>query len=173
MASPTVNPILYALSRYPGADLGSPAGYDDRMRLPLGFLDFGYPDQVKTLESVTLTYQSLREVPWTITVWREQPLTGSGDESESVELKTEALAANEPGVFWSEASPAWSTAPYAADRLFRAKGYFTKMAGQTLFVGVESGIEDEGSDITPVRLISVEFGFNLQVKEWLGSGVVK
>jgi hypothetical protein len=172
MGDKTVNPLLFLLSDYPSGDTGASGGYDDRMRLPLGSLDFGHPDRVKVLESVTLLYQSLREIPWTVKVWREQPLTGTGDASESVSLDTEATAATEPGVFWSASTPVWGTAPYATYRIFRAKGYFKDMAGKTLFVAIESGKSGEGSDLAPVRLLQVQFMFNLQLQEWRGSGVL-
>ena len=151
MPDQTVYPCVYVVSDdYMAPDTGEAGGYDDSIRLLFPDLDFGTPDQVKRLLWVEVVYQSLREIPITITTWYRKSLGESGSASDTVTYETSAVAANEPGVFFGTSSPVWGTASYATLRTFSIRGDLEKVTGRSFDVGV---IAD--CNLTPMKIVKV------------------
>lgn len=157
MSDQTVLPQLYLLSDYESTDTGEACGYDDSLRPYFPDLDFGSPDRNKVLERIELVYESLREVPISVTVYRRFPLTDAGTASETVALTTAASQAQEPGVFWGTSSPEWTTASYAPSKIYSARADLTLMQAKSFGVGVAVD-----ADLTPFRLLKIAFRYKLE-----------
>lgn len=163
----TVNPVLWLVADHLSPDIGDAGGYDTDMRFFLPDLDFGEPDRTKVLNEVEIIYESLRELPITIEIFRRTPLTDGGTVSESVASSTQAAQADEPGVWWGNASPAWGTARYATNKIYSAKLQFEFVQGKSFNVGVRVTC-----DLTPVRILNMLFKFHMERAPWKESGTV-
>lgn len=157
MPDQTVLPQLYLLSDYESTDTGEASGYDDSLRSYFPDLDFGSPDRNKVLERIEVVYESLREIPITVKVYRRFPLTDTGTASESVSLTTAATQAQEPGVFWGTSSPVWATASYASSKIYSARADFTIIQAKSFSVGMAID-----ADLTPFRLLKVAFRYKVE-----------
>lgn len=160
-----VLPCLYLLSDYPSFDTGSAGGYDPELRYVFPDLDFGAPDRVKIMETVELTYESLREIPLGLTLVREAPLTETGTLREESTATTQATSVDEPGCFWGED---WTHFSFATLRKFRAIFEFEIMQGKsfTAFLQAET-------NLTPFRPLQLVFRYTIEGQPQLGSGVLR
>lgn len=161
----TVNPVLWLVADHLSPDVGEAGGYDPVVRFLLPDLDFGEPDRTKFINEIEVIYESLRELPITIAVFRRTPLTDPGTSSESVSLATQAAQADEPGVHWGNASPVWDTVRYATYKVYSAKGQFAMAQGTSFNIGVAIT-----RDLTPVRVLNILIKFHQERAPWKGSG---
>lgn len=161
----TVNPIMWLVADHLSPDVGDAGGYDADMRFLLPDLDFGEPDRIKVVNEVEVVYESLREVPITIEIFRRAPLTDPGTTSEPVSLTTQAVQAEEPGVWWGNASPVWGTASFATYKIYSAKGQFEFSQGKSFNIGFRATC-----DLTPMRLLNILIKFHQERTPWKGSG---
>lgn len=152
---PTVNPSMSLVADHLSPDTGVAGGYDDELRFLLPDLDFGEPDRVKLINEIEVIYESLKEVPISIEVFRRAVLTDPGSTSESVDLTTQASMSDEPGVFWAEDDPVWGTTRFATYKIYSAKGQFAFAQGKSFNVGVKVTC-----DLTPVRILEILFKFH-------------
>lgn len=149
-----VLPILYQLSDYPSADTGVFDGYDNSARFLVEDLDFGDPDGLKDLKHLYVMYESLREVPISLKVWKRFPITESGTVYEATSYTTAAAQATEPGVFYGLAAPVWGTARYAHKRVFHARAEFSRLISPSFTVGFAVA-----SDLTYFRVLRLAWHF--------------
>lgn len=162
---PTVNPIMWLVSDHLSPDTGDAGGYDGDTRCLFPDLDFGEPDRIKFINEIEVVYESLREVPINIEIFRRAPLTDPGTLSESVSLTTQAVQAGEPGVWWGNASPVWDTASFATYKVYSAKGQFEFSQGKSFSIGFRATC-----DLTPMRLLGILIKFHHERTPWKESG---
>jgi hypothetical protein len=149
-----VLPILYCLSDYPSADTGVADLYDNAARFVLEGLDFGDPDGLKDLKHLYMIYESLREVPISVEVWKRFPITETGTVYELTTYTTAAAQATEPGVFYGQDAPTWGTARYAHMRRFHARAEFSRLVSPAFTAGFMVA-----ADLTPFRVIQLAWHF--------------
>lgn len=149
-----VLPILYCLSDYPSADTGMDDLYDNSVRFLIQGLDFGDPDGLKDLKHLYMIYESLREQPISVELWKRFPITESGTVYEVTTYATSAVQATEPGVFYGQATPAWGTARYAHIRRFHARAEFSRLISGAFTAGFAVA-----ADLTPFRVIQLAWHF--------------
>jgi hypothetical protein len=151
------------LSEYPVSDVGSQGGYDPSVRLFFPSLDFDLPSYSKVLERVEVVYDSLREIPLTLCIWRRYPLTDTGIKYHEITVTTAAAQAEEPGVWFGNASPVWGTARYAPARRFTARAEFVPMHGRAFDFGLIAAC-----DVTPWMLVKLAFHWSPMAVEGRG-----
>lgn len=161
----TVNPVMWLVADHLSPDVGEDGGYDADMRFLLPDLDFGEPDRVKYVNEVEVVYESLREVPITIEIFRRAPLTDPGTSSESASVSTQAEQSEEPGVFWGNSSPDWDSESYATYKIYSASAHFTYVQGKSFNIGFAITC-----DLTPVRILEVLIKFHHGKASWKASG---
>lgn len=160
----TASSVLSLVADQLSPDTGEAGGYDADLRCLLPDIDMGDPTRVKVLTSVEVIYESLREIPISIEVFRRKPLTDPGTASESVSLTTQAAQAEEPGVWWGNAAPVWGTASFSTYKIYSAKANFSMVQGKSFNVGLKAT-----ADLTPLRILGIMFEFDVE-GPWKGSG---
>lgn len=168
MPDQTVYPCLYVVSDdYMSLDTGEDGGYDDSLRALFPDLDFGTPDQVKRLLFVEVVYQSLKELPVTVTCWYRKPLGDSGSASDSVTYETEVTTGNEPGVLYGTSDPEWGTDSYATLRTFSTRCDLEQATGKSFDVGL---VID--SNLIPCKVLKLAFHISTTARGHQGSTVL-
>lgn len=169
MSTAQIRPALYLLSDYGMRDTGhsgsTHVGYGKDLIQFFPDLVFEDPDRIKVLETVQVEYESLRELPMTVAVFRGVPLGDAGTLLESMTLTTKASAGQEPGIAWGAA---WANGLYATQRLFKYTFSFQRSVGKSLSVGLLVNV-----NLVPFRLVRVTFFYTIESSPQWGTGVLR
>lgn len=137
-------------------DMGGPILY-------FGHMDFGHPDQMKSLKHVEIVYESLAPITIELVAYREYPVT---EPSSSVYKETRPDTQTPSGI------PVWggdwslATDYYGLMHVWRANFNFDKMTGKSFSfsVAVEAGSPE-------IRIQKMICRYELEHREYLGHGV--